>query len=213
MFRNEDDNDPFSHLRDVAPQEPEPEPEAPQESGGGLLARLRELDPRLLMGAAIAAMTLVLIGGCIAIYVFATRNQPPPPPTAIAQATSTPSPTATPFVLPTLPPTDTPTATATIPDPSQRYGVLSDVGGIVDVRLSPERNWSPATTGLRVYPGATLRTGENSRLKITFSDGAILRLSSQTQMTIADLSGAQSVARVHVAEALSYRRISPQTMG
>ena len=31
--------------------------------------------------------------------------------------------------------------------------------------------------------------------------------------TIADLSGAQSVARVHVAEALSYRRISPQAMG
>jgi magnesium chelatase family protein len=31
--------------------------------------------------------------------------------------------------------------------------------------------------------------------------------------TIADLSGAPNVARVHVAEALSYRRISPQMMG
>jgi len=31
--------------------------------------------------------------------------------------------------------------------------------------------------------------------------------------TIADLSGAPGVARVHVAEALSYRRISPQEMG
>lgn len=31
--------------------------------------------------------------------------------------------------------------------------------------------------------------------------------------TIADLAGSRSVARVHVAEALSYRRVSPQMMG
>ena len=31
--------------------------------------------------------------------------------------------------------------------------------------------------------------------------------------TIADLSGAPNVVRVHIAEALSYRRISPQMMG
>ena len=31
--------------------------------------------------------------------------------------------------------------------------------------------------------------------------------------TIADLSGVEKIARVHVAEALSYRRLSPQMMG
>ena len=187
MFRNEDDNDPFSDLRGLKGQRPQPEPESPaEESGGGILTRIRDqfrdLNPRLLIGAAIAAMGVVLCGGCLAIYLVTARNQPPTSqPTAVVVVTVT---AATP-----LPPTDTPTLEPTSTSANQRYGTLSELEGIVDVKLDPNQAFTPATTGLRIFPGATVRTGENSRIKIALLDGSVIRLSSQTQFTLTELTG------------------------
>lgn len=190
MFRNQDD-DPFSDLRDAGKQQPELEPE--DDSGEGILTRVRnaisERDPKVLIGAAIAAMSIVLCGGCLAIYLFSARNQPPATPqlTAVVVVTTTAtSPRATASLAPSA---GTPALTPTGSDPNQRYGTLSELKGVVDVRLDPNQDFTSATTGLRVFPGATVRTGEKSSIKVTFTDGSIVRLSSQTQFTLTELSG------------------------
>ncbi len=165
----------------------------------GLVERL---DPRAWVGIAVAALGLVLVGSLIALYLFARQNAPAPLPTlatvvfTTVTATASPAPTTVPVdtaVFVTLPPPTVNSAAtdqaATVTNiPELRVATLSEIVGTVQVKTGTS-SWMPVQENLTISPGSTVLTDEGSSVKITLSDGGIIRLSSQTQFTLVELSG------------------------
>ncbi len=61
---------------------------------------------------------------------------------------------------------------------------LIEVAGLVDFQVSGRTNWSAATNHLTLQPGDRLRTREQSRAAVQFSDRSVLRLSASTVLEI-----------------------------
>lgn len=164
---------------------------------------ITDLDPRLVVGVGVTALGLVAVVGLLVLYTLA-RNRPdsslatqvvvvtgnPTPPPVDASLTPT---------LTSIPSTETPGPSPTIDLtgtvtnlPLLRFATLSEVKGIVQVRSDPNAPWKNVNETLTIVPGTTVLTGENSTVKITLSQGAIVRLSSQTQFTLTEMSGTAS---------------------
>jgi hypothetical protein len=110
-----------------------------------------------------------------------------------------PAASLTPSLTPILSGTDTPGPSSTVDLtgtvtnlPFLRFGTLSDIKGTVQVRSDPNSPWKTVNETLTIVPGTTVLTGENSTVKITLSQGAIVRLSSQTQFTLTEMNGTAS---------------------
>jgi hypothetical protein len=167
-------------------------------------AQLGELDPRLVVGAGVAALGIVTIVGFIALLSLARGRPPSEQPTVVVAVTSqptlTPSLTYTPSL--TAIPSDTPAgpvASATVDIgatvtnlPELHFATLSEIKGSVEIRVDASAPFKRVNETLTITPGTTVLTGESSSAKVTLSDGSIVRLSSQTQFTIIELSGTES---------------------
>ena len=185
------DQDDFSQLREIASQ---PAEDAPIPLG----ERISQLDPRLVVGAGVATVALVTIVGLILLFNLA-RNRPLSQPNTVvvvltSQPTLTPSVTPPPSLTPEITeaprPTSTIDITATIASlPVLRFATLSETKGTVQIRTDPNADWKTVNEILTIVPGTIILTGEKSAVKITFSDGSIIRLGPQSQFAITEMSG------------------------
>lgn len=63
-------------------------------------------------------------------------------------------------------------------------GAVSSLIGDVNTLHKDETAWNPAALGLGVYQYDTVKTGEKSKVRITFEDGSLLNLSETTELEI-----------------------------
>lgn len=156
----------------------------PEEPADGL----SRLDPRVMIGVAIGAVVLVVVVGCFAIYSFASRQLAPAPlpTTPTRPPTATLTPIATLSVLPAFTATLALTPTVT---PVSRSAILTEIKGVVEVRSGPSAPWTQVQGDTDLQQGDTVLTSEASSAKIVFSEGTVVRLSSQTQFTLVEVSG------------------------
>lgn len=180
----------FSDLRDI------PEDE-------GTLNRLRS-DPRIWIAGIGGVALLITLISVIALVAISSRRANEPRTTNVAVITVRANPTTTPSLTPipsqTLPaisptptiPTPTPTFDLTLTAtnlPPQRFASLSEIRGTVQVKANPAAGWTTVSAPMTVPPGATILTSENSSVKVTFTEGTIVRIGAQTQFTLATMSG------------------------
>ena len=181
----------FSDLRDV------PEDE-------GALNRLRS-DPRMWIAGIGGVALLITLVSVIALVAITSRRANDPRTTNVAVITVRANPTTTPSLTPVasqttlalISPTpsiaqptstldSTLTATNLVP---QRFASLSEIKGTVQVKANPAAGWATVSAPMTVSPGATILTSENSSVKVTFTEGTIVRIGAQTQFTLATMSG------------------------
>jgi hypothetical protein len=167
-------------------------------------AQLGELDPRLVVGAGVAALGIVTIVGFIALLSLARGRPSSEQPTVVVAVTSQPTLTPSLTFTPSLTPisSDTPEGPvasstvnigATVTNlPELHFATLSEIKGSVEIRVDATAPFKRVNETLTITPGTTVLTGESSSAKVTLSDGSIVRLSSQTQFTIVELSGTES---------------------
>jgi hypothetical protein len=192
--------DEFAALRQVAPQAAEPESPPPD-----LRDKIAELDPRLVVGAGVAALGLVTIVGFLVLLSLARSRPTTGPMTQVVIVTGNPTPEAsltvavTPALtaIPVLTGTPAPSATidftGTVTNlPLLRFATLSEIKGTVQIRADESAPWATVNEVITIVPGTTILTGENSSAKIALSEGSIIRVGSQTQFTLTEMSGTQS---------------------
>ena len=92
---------------------------------------------------------------------------------------------STPPVAP--PPTAVPAATATLEIPTmapQRSAALAEIHNLVESSAQADAAWLPAQDGTVVQEGGAVRTALESAVRLNFSEGTILRLGAETEITI-----------------------------
>lgn len=157
----------------------------------------------IIIGSITAIVALV---GCAALYFFVNGNRGPADQGAqVIAFTSQPSltPSLTPIIVPTIEPTTdnsgtggggeetpTPDLTATFAAlPAVRTANLVELRGKVELRTNPEGGFETILSNVAIPPGTALLTSEDSHAKLTTTEGSIIRVSSQTQVTLTELSG------------------------
>jgi hypothetical protein len=196
------EQDEFAALRQQSA--PAAEQPGPQESLFQRLSnRVSELDPRVVVGIGVAALGLVTIVGLL-VLVSLARNRPAQTqgtmvvvvtsnPTPEASLTSAATATLTPIANVTAGPSPTIDLTGTVTNlPLPRFASLSEIKGTVQIRADANSDWKRINETLSIAPGTSILTGENSSVKITLSEGTVVRLSSQTQFTLTEMSGTSS---------------------
>lgn len=182
-----------------SPFEGSPKPdETHRKKSSGLFDRF---DPRAFVGLAAGAIGIVLVGGFLAFFQFARRQNtsalPPSPTLPLVIFTESPAPTgtgnaptpaATPSPTLDIPATNLAATAANIPD--LRLATLSELVGAVRIKTGAMPDWVMVEKEITILPGTTVLTDENSSVKVTFGDGSIVRLSSQTRFTLTALGGA-----------------------
>lgn len=96
-------------------------------------------------------------------------------------------------------PTPVPTATATNV-PTGESGTLSDIAGEVLVQRQGASGWTAATSGMKIWSGDSLQTGADGYVLITFFDGSVMEVESDTEITVEELSvasGGSTTVRIH----------------
>jgi len=169
-------------------------------------------NPRTVTIIVLAVAALVGIIGCVALYFFANGNRG----AGTGQATQVVAVTSLPSLTPTLTaiPTETPAPSATVteegsggggddtatPDISgtlaniggSRVATLDELRGLIQIRTTPDGTFQTVLSNVAIAPGTTVLTSENSSTKLTTTEGTIIRVGSQTQVTLSDLSGTNS---------------------
>lgn len=80
-------------------------------------------------------------------------------------------------------------ATAQAPQlPATRTATISEIVRVVEAQASPDEAYAQVSDGLALGAGAQIRTGDNSKARLEFNEGTIVRLSQNTQFTIQVLS-------------------------
>lgn len=158
----------------------------------------------VIIGAVV--IVLLIIGGCVTGYLILGRGggqAAGAPPTIIIPLTNTPAPPTL-----TLPPSatlegqggggETPTASPTPTDteippsatPAFRSATLTEIRGKVRVKRPGESDFTAITSDvLDLKTGAVIETGEKSSVKLTLSEGTVIRIGHQTTLTLTDLGG------------------------
>jgi hypothetical protein len=94
---------------------------------------------------------------------------------------------------PTPTPTAAPTAIATT-GPTGQTGSLSALTGNVTVMRQGTSAWIAATSGMKLGTGDSLKTGGNSSVLITFFDGSVMEVRSDSEISVEELSKASGGA-------------------
>jgi len=88
-------------------------------------------------------------------------------------------------------PTPTATPTTTTPaEPTGQTGSLSSVTGDVTVMRQGMSAWITATSGMKIWTGDSLKTGSNGYVLITFFDGSVMEVESDSEISVEELSKA-----------------------
>jgi len=96
-------------------------------------------------------------------------------------------PSATPTtLLPTL--AAAPTTTSSPPTIGARTANLKEIINTVQARGSADKNFESANVGLTLNIGGQARTGENSKARLDFVEGTIVRLGPTTVLTVEELA-------------------------
>ncbi len=158
---------------------------------------------RQIMIIAIVIAALVLIGGCIGLYLLVGNRPAPVQGQTVVAITSLPSLTPSLTPIPSDTPdatlqegtggggdesTETPTPTDTEP-PAIRTAILSEIRGSVMIKTLANADWVTVTSDLSIPEGTTILTSEASSVKLTMTEGTIIRVSSQTQIQLAEMHG------------------------
>lgn len=160
----------------------------------------RRTDPRVVVGIGAFILGCIVLIGCMAAYSYGRGLFGESEPIPVAQPTNrivTFTPTGVQLNAPTpateviVQPTEDLTATAASL-PSVRYATLTEIVGAVQIRAGADGVWTPVAADTVIAPGTTVLTAQESRVKVTLSEGSIIRLSSQTQFTLIEASGADT---------------------
>ena len=96
---------------------------------------------------------------------------------------------------PTPTPTTIATPTATAPaEPTGETGTLSGMEGDVQVLRQGASAWIAATSGMKIGTGDGLKTGSNGYVLITFFDGSVMEVESDSEISVEELSNASGGA-------------------
>jgi hypothetical protein len=97
--------------------------------------------------------------------------------------------------------TPTPMPTATVPaEPTGETGTLSDLDGDVQVQRQGTKIWIVATSGMEIWVGDSLETGDDGYVLITFFDGSVMELEADTKILVEELvaaSGGSTTVRIN----------------
>ena len=103
-------------------------------------------------------------------------------------------------------PTPTPTATSTAIATTRstgQTGSLSALTGNVTVMWQGTSAWIAATSGMKLGTGDSLKTGGNSSVLITFFDGSVMEVRSDSEISVEELSKASGGATtVHINQVI-----------
>jgi uncharacterized repeat protein (TIGR01451 family) len=159
---------------------------------------------RFFSAIVILILILALFTGCTSKEATPTATPVPPvtlspSPTLPAPETS-PSPTGTVAAIPAPTPTATGQPTAEPPSPppqtttspSTPLTVLSIVGGDVYVMRAGTETWGPATVGMTLEPGDSIKAGGGANAQITFFDGSTIDLDESSIVGVSELGIADS---------------------
>ncbi len=187
-LRRTDDTPSGDEFENIRMEEPPPDPP--------------ETDRRPIILAIVAVVVgLILLATCLVIYSLTRGATATGRGTATVEATATEAESITGTAVETAAATEdtsttslAPLASATVAatETPARTATLSEIIGQVQVRTAPDAAWSAAEEGAALAPGTTILTGQDSRAKVTLPEGNVIRLSSQTQFTLAELSGTDS---------------------
>ncbi|MFA5367464.1 MAG: FecR domain-containing protein [Dehalococcoidia bacterium] len=95
-------------------------------------------------------------------------------------------------------PTPAPTATAVVQ--TGETGTLSDIAGDVQVLRQGSSGWIVATSGMKIWTGDSLETGADGYVLVTFFDGSVMEVESDTEISVEELSvasGGSTTVRIH----------------
>jgi len=153
--------------------------------------------PMLIAGALIFGLAVVL--GLVIYVLTSTRKelktlaQQQTATEAMAQSigsrTPTPSETSTPSETPT--PSFTPTLSPTLtPQPSAKVVAL-EINGVISYTLASSDAYQPLIKDVPVdvQPGLSIRTANNGKAKLSFSDNSILYIGQDTSLVIKSIAG------------------------
>lgn len=167
-------------------------------------------NPRVVTAIVLGIAGLVAIIGCVGLYFFIGRGSASAQPTVVVTAETLPTntPTLTPIPSDTTAPsptlegtgggggeeeTPTPDLTLTLASASPiRYANLSEIRGLVEYKNDTVGDWKAATGDISIPAGTMIRTSENSTVKITLTEGTVIRVGSQTQFTLSQMSGSSA---------------------
>jgi hypothetical protein len=90
-------------------------------------------------------------------------------------------------------PTPVPTVTAPA-EPTGETGTLSGLEGDVQVQRQSAGDWIVATSGMKIGTGDSLKTGSDGYVIITFFDGSVMEVESDTEISVEELSAASGGA-------------------
>ena len=98
--------------------------------------------------------------------------------------------------------TSTPTATA-LAEPTGETGTLSDLDGVVQVQRQGTKTWIAATSGMEIWAGDSLKTGSDGYVLVTFFDGSVMEVRSDSEISVEELSKASGGATtVHINQVI-----------
>jgi hypothetical protein len=85
-----------------------------------------------------------------------------------------------------------PTSTLPPPTVSGRTASIKEIVNTVQARGSLVKDFQPANIGLTLNVGGQARTAENSKARLDFIEGTIVRLGPTTVLTVEELAGSES---------------------
>ena len=100
--------------------------------------------------------------------------------------------------------TPTPTLTTAAPaEPTGETGTLSDLEGGVQVQRQGTKTWIAATSGMEIWGGDSLQTGDDGYALITFFDGSVMEVEADTKISVEELSKASGGStNVHINQVI-----------
>ena len=92
----------------------------------------------------------------------------------------------------TLPETGVSTPTQTTPPRTGQTATLSEASGDVQMLELGAEDWYAASTGVKLYAGDSLKTGDDGYALVIFHEGSVMELEANTEIQIEELDTSSS---------------------
>ncbi len=92
----------------------------------------------------------------------------------------------------------TPTQPGPVTPPSPKSAAVNEIVNIVEARPSIADAFAPATIGLTVNAGGQVQTGVESKARLDFSDGSIVRLAPTSSFTLQGFATSEGLSVRHL---------------